>query len=178
MFNMLNLKTKIREILDFPKKGVNFKDITPLLENRKYFKQAIDSLARQISLPRPDRGSKIVAIDARGVLIASALAYKLGMGIVIVRKKGKLPYKTICCDYDLEYGKEILEIHQDAIKPREKILIVDDVLATGGTAFAAAELVEKLKGKIIGIAFLIELAFLGGRDKLKKYKIYSLIKYK
>ena len=173
---MLNLKTKIREIPDFPKKGIVFRDITPLLEDPKYFKQAIDSLINQLG-GATSKLNKIVAIDARGFVIASALAYKLGAGIVIVRKKGKLPHKTITCEYDLEYGKEILEIHKDSIKPDEKILIVDDVLATGGTALAAAKLVEKLKGKIIGIAFLIELAFLGGREKLEKYKTISLVKY-
>lgn len=172
----MNLKSKIREVPDFPKKGINFKDIAPLLEDAKCFKAAIDLLASQLG-GATAKLDKIVAIDARGFLIASALAYKLGAGIVIVRKKGKLPYKTIGCDYDLEYGKETLEIHKDSIKPSEKILIVDDVLATGGTALAAAKLVEKLKGKIIGIAFLIELTFLKGREKLKKYKIISLVKY-
>jgi len=172
---MPDLKTKIREIPDFPKKGINFKDITPLLEDARRFKQAIDLFVKEYK----SKGiKKIIAIDARGFLIASALAYKLGSGIVIVRKKGKLPYKTIGCDYDLEYGKETLEIHQDSIKPGEKILIVDDVLATGGTALASAQLVEKLKGQIVGLAFLIELSFLQGREKLKKFKIISLVKYK
>jgi len=172
---MPDLKTKIREISDFPKKGINFKDITPLLEDARRFKQAIDLFVKEYK----SKGiKKIIAIDARGFLIASALAYKLGSGIVIVRKKGKLPYKTIGCDYDLEYGKETLEIHQDSIKPGEKILIVDDVLATGGTALASAQLVEKLKGQIVGLAFLIELSFLQGREKLKKFKIISLVKYK
>jgi len=149
----MNLKDKIREIPDFPKKGVNFKDITPLLEDPKYFKQAIDLLINQLG-DTTSKLNKIVAIDARGFLIASALAYKLGAGIVIVRKKGKLPHKTVACDYDLEYGKEILEIHKDSIKPGEKVLIVDDVLATGGTVKATVDLVEKLGGKIIGIIFL------------------------
>ena len=172
---MPDLKTKIREISDFPKKGINFKDITPLLEDARRFKQAIDLFVKEYKAMGI---KKIIAIDARGFLIASALAYKLGSGIVIVRKKGKLPYKTIGCDYDLEYGKETLEIHQDSIKPGEKILIVDDVLATGGTALASAQLVEKLKGQIVGLAFLIELSFLQGREKLKKFKIISLVKYK
>ena len=170
----INLQSKIREIPDFPKKGVGFKDITPLLEDADYLRQAIDCLAE---VYKNKNIKKIVAIDARGFLIASALAYKLKAGLVIVRKKGKLPYKTIGCDYALEYGQETLEIHRDSIRPKERILIVDDVLATGGTALAAAKLTEKLKGKIIGIAFLIELLFLKGRKKLKKYKIDSLIKY-
>lgn len=173
---MPNFKSKIREIPDFPKKGVNFKDITPLLEDSRYFKAAINLLAKYSHNPTM-QVDKIAAIDARGFLLASALAYKLGAGIVIVRKKGKLPYKKISCEYDLEYGKETLEIHKDSIKPNERILIVDDVLATGGTALAAAKLVEKLKGKIVGIVFLVELSFLNGREKLKKYKTVSLMKY-
>lgn len=171
---MLNLKTKIREIPDFPKKGVNFKDITPLLEDPKYFKAVIDAFYKEFKKARPQ---KIVAIDARGFLLASALAYKLGTGIVIARKKGKLPHKTIACEYDLEYGKEILEIHESSIKKGERVLIIDDVLATGGTAFAATKLAEKLKAKIVGVGFLIELNFLKGREKLKRYKILSLVEY-
>ena len=146
---MLNLQSKIREIPDFPKKGVSFKDITPLLEDAKYFRYLIDILFKKY---KDKKIKKIVAIDARGFLIASALAYKLKTGLVIVRKKGKLPFKTVGCDYDLEYGKETLEIHKDSIKPKERILIIDDVLATGGTALAAAKLVKKLKGRIIGKA--------------------------
>jgi adenine phosphoribosyltransferase len=169
-----NLKNKIREIPDFPKKGVVFKDITPLLEDAEYFRKMIRLLAEKYK----SKGiKKIVAIDARGFLIASALAYKLGAGIVIARKKGKLPAPTIACDYDLEYGKEILEIHKDSINQNERVLIIDDVLATGGTALASAKLVEKLKGKILGMAFLIELSFLKGRKKLEKYSVTSLIKY-
>ena len=171
---MLNLKSKIREIPDFPKKGVNFKDITPLLEDARYFKRLIDDLAKKY---KNKNIKKLVAIDARGFLLASALAYKLKAGIVIVRKKGKLPFKTIGCDYNLEYAKETLEIHKNSIKPAERILIIDDVLATGGTALAAAKLVEKLKGRIIGISFLIELLLLNGRKKLKKYNVVSLIQY-
>lgn len=171
---MLNLKSKIREIPDFPKKGVNFKDITPLLSDAKYFKDVIDLFYEEFKNSRPQ---KIVAIDARGFLLASALAYKLGAGIVAARKKGKLPHKIIACEYDLEYGKETLEIHKDSIKKGERVLIIDDVLATGGTALAAVKLAEKLKAKIVGIGFLIELKFLNGREKLKKYKIFSLIKY-
>lgn len=171
---MIDLKLKIREIPDFPKKGVSFKDITPVLEDSKYFRQIIDLFAKEFKNKNVE---KIVAIDARGFLLASALAYKLGAGIVIARKKGKLPYRTIACDYDLEYGKETLEIHKDSIKKGEHILIIDDVLATGGTAYAAAKLVSKLRGNILGIGFLTELSFLNGRRKLKKYNIFSLIKY-
>jgi len=171
---MIDLKSKIREVPDFPKKGVSFKDITPLLEDSKYFQFIIDSLYKEFVKVRP---KKIIALDARGFLLASALAYKLGAGIVIARKKGKLPHKTIACEYNLEYGKETLEIHESSIKPGERVLIIDDVLATGGTAYAAVKLAEKLKAKIVGIGFLIELKFLNGRKKLKKYKIFSLIEY-
>ncbi len=170
----MNFKVKIREVPDFPKKGVNFKDITPLLEDPKYFKAAIDLFAREFKKSRPQ---KILAIDARGFLLASALAYKLHAGVVIARKKGKLPHKTIACEYDLEYGKEILEIHKSSIKKGESVLIIDDVLATGGTAGAAIKLAEILKAKIIGAGFLIELNFLNGREKLKKYKVFSLVNY-
>lgn len=170
----IDLRSKIREVQDFPKKGINFKDIAPILEDPRYFKKTIDLLARKYRSKKID---KIVAIDARGFLIASCLAYKLGAGIVMARKKGKLPSATISCDYDLEYGKETLEMHRDSIKQKENVLIIDDVLATGGTSLAAAKLAEKAGGKIIGIAFLIELSFLKGAKKLHKYEVFSLINY-
>ena len=171
---MLNLKLKIREIPNFPKQGVSFKDITPLLEESKYFKFVIDLFYKEFKKVRP---KKIIAIDARGFLFASALSYNLNAGLVIARKKGKLPCKTITCDYDLEYGKVVLEIHKDSIKKGERVLIIDDVLATGGTAWAACRLAEKLKAKIVGIGFLIELKFLSGREKLKKHNVFSLVEY-
>lgn len=171
----INIRAKIREVRDFPRKGTNFKDITPALEDREIFSYIIDSLAREFSGKKID---KIVGIDARGFLLASALAYRLKTGLAIARKKGKLPAKTIVCEYELEYGKDTLEIRQGAVRPREKVLIVDDVLATGGTAAAAAaRLVEKSKGKIVGLAFLINLSFLKGAEKLKKYSVVSLIAY-
>lgn len=170
----INIRAKIREVRDFPQKGTNFKDIAPALEDRKTFSYIIDSLAREFSGKKID---KIVGIDARGFLLASALAYRLKTGLAIARKKGKLPAKTIVCEYELEYGKDTLEIRQGAVKPREKVLIVDDVLATGGTAAAAVRLVEKSKGKIVGLAFLIDLSFLKGAEKLKKYSVVSLIAY-
>jgi len=170
----INFKLKIREIADWPKKGVGFKDITPLLQDPIYFRNAIDKLA---DIFKNKKIQKVVGIDARGFLLASAVAYRLGAGVAIVRKKGKLPFETILQEYELEYGKNIIEMHKDAILPNERVAIIDDVLATGGTARATADLVEKLKGKIIGIGFLIDLTFLKGRDKLKKYKIYSLVKY-
>lgn len=159
--------------MDFPTPGIRFKDITPLLEDNKAFREAIDGLAAAFRNKKID---KVVGIDARGFLLASAVAYVLGAGMVIVRKKGKLPYETILREHDLEYGRGALEIHVDAIKNGERILIVDDVLATGGTAEAAVHLVEHLGGSIIGLGFLLELP-LGGRKRLEKYSIYSLITY-
>lgn len=171
---MLNFKSKIREIPDWPKKGVSFKDITPLLGDKNAFSEIIDSLAKPYSKNKID---KVVGIDARGFILAGAVAYKLKTGLVLVRKKGKLPHKTVSEEYSLEYASNTLEMHQDAILPKENILIIDDVLATGGTVKAAIGLVKKLKGKIIGISFLAELLYLKGRKGLSGYKIRSLVKY-
>jgi adenine phosphoribosyltransferase len=168
------IKEKIREIPDWPQKGVNFKDITPLLEDKKVFQELINALASPYLNKKID---KIVGIDARGFIMASALAYKLKTGLVIVRKKGKLPSKTISKKYSLEYASNTIEMHKDSITRGERVLLVDDVLATGGTMKATLDLVEKLKGKIIGIDFLIELCFLKGRKKLKGYKLRALAKY-
>jgi adenine phosphoribosyltransferase len=169
------IESKIREIPDWPKKGINFKDITPLLEDKEVFYKVIDELA---DLYKGKKIDKIVGIDARGFIFASAVAYKLKTGLAIVRKKGKLPYKTISKSYSLEYGENVLEIHKDSILPGEKVLIVDDVLATGGTVKAVVSLVEKLGGKIIGISFLSELSYLNGRKGLEGKNIKSLIQYK
>lgn len=168
------IESKIREIPDWPKKGVNFKDITPLLEDGRSFKKIIDALARPYLNKKID---KIVGIDARGFLLAAPLAYKLNTGMAIVRKRGKLPSKTVSREYALEYGSNTIEMHKDSILPGERVLLIDDVLATGGTMKAAIDLVEELKGKIIGIDFLIELNFLKGRSKIRGHKIRSLIKY-
>lgn len=186
---MENLKKFIRDVPDFPKKGIIFKDITTLLKEGKVFQEAVDDLAKQL-IKKKGQGTseantsevntsigKIVSMESRGFILGGALAYKLGCGFIPVRKKGKLPWNRISVTYDLEYGTDTLEIHQDAIEKGENILIVDDVLATGGTAKGVAELVEKLGGKVVGCLFLIELTFLHGRDKLKDYKIYSLLKY-
>lgn len=170
----MDLKSKIREIPDWPEKGVNFKDITPLLQDKKAFRIAIDCLAKPYLKDKPDI---IIGIDARGFILSSAIAYKLGTGLSIIRKKGKLPHKTISQEYTLEYATNTIEMHEDAIRKGDKILIVDDVLATGGTMKATAEIIEILGGKIIGIDFLIELDFLKGREKIKKYKINSLLHY-
>jgi len=171
---MDNVKQAIRDIPDFPKEGILFKDITPVLQDGNIFRQAVDALAEQFADQQID---VIVGVESRGFIFASALSYKLGAGLVIVRKPGKLPYKTYQETYELEYGTDSLEIHQDAIKPGQKVLIVDDLLATGGTVKATAGLLKKFDAKIVGIGFLIELAFLNGKEKLTGYNVKSLITY-
>lgn len=169
-----DLKEKIRDIPDFPKPGVVFKDITPLLADARAFRTAVDLIGDRYR----DRGlDVVVGIEARGFIIGSALAYKLGVGHVVIRKAGKLPYKTHRAVYQLEYGTDTLEIHEDAIHPGARVLIADDVLATGGTVTTAIDLVNKLGGEIIEIAFLVELTFLKGREKFDSYPTFSLIQY-
>ena len=168
------LKSLIRDVPDFPKKGVVFKDITTLLKEGEAFKEAIDVISNRYLDKKIDL---VVSIESRGFIIGSAVAYILQAGIIPVRKKGKLPWSTHQCDYELEYGTDMLEIHQDAIEPGEKVLIVDDLLATGGTVGAVIELVDRLKGQIVELAFLIELTFLKGRERIKDYPVYSLLKY-
>ena len=170
----MKLAQCIRAIPDFPKKGILFRDITTLLNNKKAFKQAINDLAKKLKNKKIDY---IIAAESRGFIFGGALAYKLNCGFVPVRKPGKLPYKTYRHTYSLEYGKDALEIHRDAFAPKSRVLVLDDLLATGGTALAMAKLTEKLKAKVVGILFLIELAALDGRKKLKQYPIYTLIKY-
>lgn len=171
---MLNLKQFIREAPDWPKKGVGFKDITPLLKDGAAFAQAIDQLTEMYSGKKVDL---VVGIDARGFILAAAVAYKLGVGLAIVRKKGKLPWKTIGREYQLEYASNTIEMHEDAVCAGQKVLIIDDVLATGGTMAATCEMVEELGGKIVGIGFLILLGFLEGEKKLGKYDIGALVRY-
>lgn len=168
------IKSKIRDIPDWPEKGVIFRDITPLIQDRRAFKMVIDWLVQPYFGKKID---KIVGIDARGFLLASAMAYKLKSGIAIIRKKGKLPSKTISQEYELEYGTDTVEMHEDSILPGEKVLLVDDVLATGGTMKATIDLVKKLGGEIVSVDFLIELDYLDGRKKLEGYKIRSLLNY-
>lgn len=170
----MDLKPKIREIMDFPKKGINFKDITTLLKDGQAFRSSIKSMAELIRDRKPDL---IVGPEARGFIVGAPLAYELGIGFVPARKSGKLPYKTIHAKYQLEYGNDVLEMHIDAINPGQKVIIVDDLLATGGTIFSTIELVKQLKGDILALAFLIELTYLNGREHLKEYDIYSVIKY-
>ena len=170
---MNDLKALCRDVPGFPKKGVVFKDITPLLKEGERFREIVDRLSGRYL----DKGiDVVVSIEARGFIIGPAIAYKLGAGVVPVRKKGKLPWRCYQATYDLEYGTDILEIHQDAIKPGEKILIFDDLLATGGTIGAVIGLVERLKGQIVEVAFLIELTSLKGREQIKDYHVFSLIK--
>ena len=169
---MNRLKAAIRDIPGFPKAGVIFKDITTLLRDKNRFREAVDLLAEKFKGKSIDA---VLSVEARGFIFGAALAYKLGSAIVPVRKKGKLPFKTFAVTYELEYGKDTLEIHQDAFKKGDNILIVDDLLATGGTSRAVIDLVEKMGGKIVGLAFLIELTPLKGREKLKNYEVVSLI---
>lgn len=161
----------IRDIPDFPKPGIIYKDITPLLKDPELFRETIRALAGRCSV-KPDY---IAGIEARGFIIGAPLALELGCGFIPVRKKGKLPYDTVEQSYALEYGTASIEIHKDAVKPGDKVLIVDDVLATGGTAAAAVELLKKINAEIIGINFLLELSFLMGRDKLREMTVDSLI---
>lgn len=171
---MNDLKRYIRDIQDFPKKGILFRDITTLLSNGRKFKEVVDKLAKRYAGKDIDA---VVAVESRGFIFGSALAYKLGAAFVPVRKKGKLPFKTLSAAYTLEYGKDSLEVHEDAFKPGARILLIDDLLATGGTLGAVVELVKKLKGNIQEIVFIIELLDLKGREKLKDFPVYSLIKY-
>ncbi len=170
----MNLKSIIRDIPDFPKPGIVFKDITPLLSDHNAFRETILAISDNFTDANVDF---VLGAEARGFIFGSALAYEMGVGFIPARKPGKLPHRTANATYELEYGSDTLEIHEDSIKPGERVLIVDDVLATGGTAGAKAELIEKLGGQVVGLAFLIELSFLGGRRKLNGYDIFSLISY-
>ncbi len=170
----LDLRAYVRDIPDFPKPGILFRDITPLLQHGPAFRQAIRTLAGRHQGERPDA---IVAIESRGLIIGAALALELGVGLVPVRKQGKLPHDTYKASYSLEYGQDTLEIHQDGVRDGARVLIVDDLLATGGTVGATIQLVQKSGGRIIELAFLIELSALGGRGRLAPHPIVSLIQY-
>src|SRR5947208_3310894 len=168
------IASAIRNIPDFPKAGIQFKDITPVLADARLFSGCIDLLADSL---KPGEVDAVVGIDARGFIFAAAAAVKLQAGFVPVRKKGKLPYRTHEEEYELEYGTAAVAVHVDALKPGNRILLIDDLLATGGTAAAAAALVKRLGAQILEISFLIELSFLHGRDKLKGYPVRSLVAY-
>jgi len=171
---MERLKANIRDVPDFPKKGIVFKDITPILTNGQLFRLAVTIFAERYQRKSVE---KIVAIDARGFIFGGALAHYLGVGLAVVRKKGKLPYNSHQIDYDLEYGTGTLELHVDSVEKRQRVVIIDDLLATGGTAEAAARLVEQCGGEIVEMAFLVELGFLKGRERLAKYPVFSAITY-
>jgi adenine phosphoribosyltransferase len=169
-----DIERSIRNIPDFPKPGIQFKDITPVLANAELFAGSIDLLVGQF---KPGMVDAVVGIDARGFIFAAAAALRLEAGFIPVRKKGKLPYQTHEQNYDLEYGTAAIAIHIDAVKPGSRVLLIDDLLATGGTAAAAAALLQKLGVQILEISFLIELSFLNGREKLKDYPIRSIVTY-
>jgi len=171
---MLDLAKTIRDVPDFPVKGILFKDITTLLKDADAFREAIDRLVAHYQ----DQGLDLVAgIESRGFIFGAPMAYLLGTGFIPIRKPGKLPAETEQVEYALEYGTDAVEIHKDAIRPGQRVLVVDDLLATGGTASASAQLIEKLGGKVVSIAFLIDLTFLHGKDKLEGYDVFTLIEF-
>lgn len=172
--DLASIRSAIRDIPDFPKPGIVFKDITPLLSNGTLFKKTIDLIAERYHDQKIDT---VLGIESRGFIVGAALAYKLGAGFSVVRKPGKLPYQTHRASYELEYGTDALEIHIDAIPPQARVVIADDLIATGGTAAATAELVTKLGGTVVECAFVIELGFLNGREKLRPYCVYSVLQY-
>lgn len=170
----MDLKQHIKIVEDWPIEGVQFKDITPLMANGPAFKEAINQI---IAYAKEKEVDVIVGPEARGFIVGCPVAYDLGVGFIPVRKEGKLPREVIKIDYGLEYGKNVLTMHKDSVKPGQRVLIVDDLLATGGTIEATIKLVEKLGGNVVGCAFLIELAYLDGKEKLKGYDVLSLMKY-
>ncbi|MTI70960.1 MAG: adenine phosphoribosyltransferase [Firmicutes bacterium] len=170
----MDIKSKIRNIKDFPKEGIDFKDITTLLKDKEAFNYCIKEMAKSLKDIDFDL---IVGPEARGFLIGAPLAYELNVGFVPVRKPGKLPAETITYEYELEYGTDTLEMHKDSIKPGQKVVVADDLLATGGTVKSTIEMIEKLGGEVVSVSFLIELEFLKGRDNFKKYNVESLIKF-
>lgn len=170
----MDLKSRIRVIEDFPKEGISFKDITTILQDGEALKYTIDKLSDYVKDKKID---VIVGPEARGFLLGTPIAYNLGVGFVPVRKPGKLPSDTIKYEYELEYGSDALEVHKDAIKPGQRVLIVDDLLATGGTIGSVAKLVEQLGGVVVALNFIVELTGLNGRDKLKEYEVNSIVQY-
>lgn len=169
----MDLKSKLRRVKDFPKPGIEFIDITTVLQDPEALKQCLDEMKERIM--KFGKVDVIVGSESRGFIFGAPLAYMLGLGFVPIRKKGKLPYKTIKQEYELEYGTDILEIHEDAVKPGDRVVVVDDLLATGGTAGSNVKLVEKLGGEVAGMVYFIELTFLNGRDKLAGYNVESIV---
>lgn len=171
----MDLKSKLRQVMDFPKEGINFIDITTVLQDAEAFKECIDIMKEKAAAFGDF--DIIVGPESRGFIFATPLAIDLGKGFAPIRKKGKLPYKTVCAEYQLEYGTDSLEMHIDAVKKGQRVVIVDDLLATGGTTEANIKLVEQLGGEVAGIIYFIELTFLGGKDKLKGYKVDSVVEF-
>lgn len=171
----MDLKEVLRHVPDFPKEGIDFIDITTVLQDAEALRQSVDDMKKLVG----ELGDFdiIVGPESRGFIFGAPLAYAMNKGFVPIRKKGKLPYKTVSIEYQLEYGTDILEIHEDAVKPGQKVVIIDDLLATGGTTEANIRLVEKLGGKVIGLVFFIELSFLSGRDRLKGYEVKSVVQF-
>lgn len=174
MVAAVDLKALIREIPDFPKPGIGFKDITTVLKDARAFRETVQQMAAPF---RDDGVEAVVGVESRGFVFGAPIAYELGCGFILIRKPGKLPADTLSTTYQLEYGTDTLEIHKDAVEPGQKVLIVDDLLATGGTISAAAELIRQLRGEIVGFSFFVELAFLNGREKLEGYRVHSLVRY-
>jgi len=170
---MIDLRSYIRDIPDFPKRGIVFKDITPLIANAAAFRATIDRFAERFG----GRVDMVLGIESRGFIVGAALAHALGTGLAVARKPGKLPHETYAASYELEYGTDTLEIHRDALGPEHRVLLIDDLLATGGTASAGLELVRRCGGRVVACAFVIELAFLGGRRRLGDHEVFSLISY-
>ncbi|HAI52667.1 MAG: adenine phosphoribosyltransferase [Limnochordia bacterium] len=170
----MDLKEKIRVIPDFPQPGISFKDITTLLRDGEALRETVKRLAEHFKGTEVDM---IVGVESRGFILGAPLAYEMGLGFTLIRKPGKLPGQVLSVEYDLEYGTDSLEIHADAFPPGTRVLVVDDLLATGGTIAAAIELIKKLSGQVVGLAFLIELAYLNGRERLSEYDIVSLVQY-
>lgn len=170
----MDLKAKIRVVEDFPKKGISFKDITSLLQDKEAYVYTIDKM---VEICKDRNADIVVGPEARGFVLGAPVAYGLKVGFVPIRKPGKLPAETVSYEYDLEYGTDQLEIHSDAIKPGQRVIIADDLLATGGTSLATAKLIEKLGGVVAGMVFVIELSFLEGRKKLEGYQVDSLVQY-
>ncbi len=169
----MDLKAKLRHVMDFPKEGIDFIDITTVLQDAGAFRETLDSMKQKMLDLGPF--DLVVGPESRGFVFGAPLAYLTGKGFVPIRKKGKLPYKTVQVEYELEYGTDVLEIHEDAITPGQRVVIVDDLLATGGTMAANIKLVEKLGGKVLGLVFFVELGFLKGRERLKDYRVESVV---
>ncbi|RCX17960.1 adenine phosphoribosyltransferase [Anaerobacterium chartisolvens] len=171
----MDLKAKLRHVMDFPKQGIDFIDITTVLQDAEAFKEVLDLMKERLGgLGEFDL---IVGPESRGFVFGAPLAYVMGKGFIPIRKRGKLPYKTVKAEYELEYGTDMLEMHEDAVKPGQRVVIVDDLLATGGTTMSNIELIEMLGGKVAGIVYFIELGFLGGRDKLKGFNVHSIVEF-